>query len=57
MVPVTLSWLKVEVLLTWYFKENKGNVRLSFFVLVLPNFSWCCNQKELNFDPDRGDTS
>ena len=57
MVSVTLSWLKVEVLLTWYFKENKGNVRLSFFVLVLPNFSWCCNQKELNFDPDRGDTS
>ena len=57
MVPVTLSWLKVEVFLTWYIKENKGNVRPSFFVLVLPKFSWCCNQKELNSDPDRRDTS
>ena len=37
LVPVTPSWLKVEVLLTWYFKKNKGNVKpFEFFISSSP---------------------
>lgn len=37
LVPVTPSWLKVEVLLTWYFKKNKGNMKpFEFFLSSSP---------------------